>query len=52
MSLSIVQQPSTANPVPKSERLFWSLQSDDFVINPGTKAEFSLEFQDLSLIHI
>jgi len=46
MSLSIVQQPSTTYPVPKSERLFWSLQSDDFVINAGVKAEFSVEFQD------
>lgn len=46
MSLSIIQQPSTANPIPKSEPLFWYLQSDDFVTSEGVKAEFSVEFQD------
>lgn len=45
-SLSIIEQPSTGVPTPKSELLNWKIQNVGYVVTQGAKATFSITFAD------
>lgn len=47
-SLSIIEQPSTGFPTPKSELLNWKIQNEDYVVTQGAKATFSISFDDFA----